>query len=258
MVNGEFHSAFPIPHSPPMVYKTLLQIDLRNVRRDAMLMWLPFLPLLLALGLRAAVPWLAALLATYAAFDLRTYDPLILSLFLLLVPGLSGMVVGFLLLDERDERILAAWQVTPLPLAHYVGYRLGLPMLLGMVMTVVGYLILGWHTLSWGALLAAMFLASFSAPMVALFFAAFAPNKVAGMALVKVLNGVMILPLAAYFLPAPWHWIAAVFPLFWPLKMIWAAAVGQPYLWFFLPGLVSNGTAVWLLFRHFRRKLLSA
>lgn len=38
-----------------------------------------------------------------------------------------GVVTGFLLLDERDDRTLTALQVTPLPLRAYIFYRVTVP-----------------------------------------------------------------------------------------------------------------------------------
>ena len=42
-----------------------------------------------------------------------------------------------------------------------------------------------------------------SAPLFALVLAAAAPNKVAGLAVVKILNAINLLPIAAAFLPIP-------------------------------------------------------
>ena len=40
--------------------------------------------------------------------------------YLMTAPGIVGMVVGFLLLDERDERTLSALRVTPLSMRRYL------------------------------------------------------------------------------------------------------------------------------------------
>src|SRR5262245_36116678 len=69
--------------------------------------------------------------------------------------------------------------------------------------------------------------ASLSAPILALVLAVAAPNKVAGFAVVKVLNAVNLLPIAAYFVPRPVQYAAGVFPTYWPMRALWSAAVGE-------------------------------
>ena len=47
------------------------------------------------------------------------------------------MVLGFLLLDQRDDQTLTALQVTPLSLNGYLAYRISLPMLISLVTTLL-------------------------------------------------------------------------------------------------------------------------
>ena len=47
----------------------------------------------------------------------------------LMVAGMVGTVVGFLLLDQRDDQTMTALLVTPLSLGDYLRYRMTLPML---------------------------------------------------------------------------------------------------------------------------------
>lgn len=153
-------------------------VDAKNALRDPLLRYL--------------LPQLAELLWQQAAFDLTAYYPLVMSGFLLQAPSLVGMVVGFLLLDERDEQILVALLAAPV------------------------------------------------APQITLLLVGFAANKVAGFALIKSLNAVLLIPIAAYFLPAAWQWAAAAVPTFWPLKAFWLAAAGQPYAALLAAGLAYN------------------
>jgi fluoroquinolone transport system permease protein len=46
-----------------------------------------------------------------------------MSFLVVVMPALVGMVIGFLLLDQRDDQTLAALQVTPLTLNGYLIYR---------------------------------------------------------------------------------------------------------------------------------------
>jgi fluoroquinolone transport system permease protein len=108
--------------------------------------------------------------------------------YLMTAPGMVGMVIGFLFLDERDARTLTALRTTPLSMRQYLLYRVALPLVLGTASTLIGYPLTGLTPLSLTTLLPIVVVASLSAPLLALVLAVAAPNKVAGFAVVKVLN----------------------------------------------------------------------
>lgn len=237
------------------LYRTIGPVDVKNVWRDDLLGWIVAVPFIVALLLRTGVPPLTGWLHQEWVFDLRPYYELLMSFFVLLAPAMSGMVIGFLLLDERDERTLRALLVTPVPLASYLSYRLSLPLIFGFLVTVVGYPLAGLAPIpAWDLVLVAL-LASLTAPATALFLAVFATNKVAGFAWVKILNSINMLPVAAYFVTEPWQLIAGVVPAYWPMKMLWQITSGQGYAVYALIGLAVNAAVLILLLRRLDVKL---
>jgi fluoroquinolone transport system permease protein len=238
------------------VFRALGPIDLRNVRRDSMLLWLPILPVFLALLFRFGLPALSVWIAERYAFDLKITYPLIVSVFVPMVGGFAGIVIGFLLLDERDDQTLLALMVTPMPPTSYLIYRLGLPMVISTVTTLAVFPLIGLVSISAPLLIAIAFLSSFAAPIIALFLATIAENKVAGLALMKLLNGILMLPVVAYFIPEPWQFLAGMLPTYWPLKVFWAASQGDPTVWVYLIiGLVINAGFLTVVVRLFNRAL---
>ena len=126
--------------------------------------------------------------------------------------------MDFLFLDERDARTLSALRVTPLSIRHYLAYRVVSPLIVGTASTLVGYPLIGITPMPLQSLLAIAAVAGVSAPFLALVLASAAPNKVAGFAVVKVLNGITLLPIAAFFLPLPLQFIAGIIPKYWPMR----------------------------------------
>jgi fluoroquinolone transport system permease protein len=237
-------------------FTALGPIDMKNLRRDPLLVWLPLIPLLPALLARWGVPSLAAWLETEFDFALAPYYPLLMSFLAVLTPSFAGMITGFLLLDERDDHTLTALLVTPLPLNGYLVYRMGAPLLAGAVMTLLVLPVAGLIVIPFSHMLAVVLLGALIAPLLALFLAAFAENKVVGFALMKSLNGVLILPAVAYFAPANWQWAAGLIPTFWPLKAYWLAAEGSTAFWPAVgAGTAVNLVALCLLLRRFQRVL---
>ncbi|MCC6742874.1 MAG: hypothetical protein IT175_03345 [Acidobacteria bacterium] len=243
-----------MPRSLTSTLGALARIDFANVRRDSLLLSTAFGPLLLALLYRFGVPQLTGALARGADFDLVPYYGLLMSFFLMMPPGLVGMIVGFLLLDERDDRTLTALLVTPLSLSTYLAYRVTAPLLVGVLATLLCYPIAGLAPLAIPDLAVIAVLAAVTGPITALFLVSFAENKVAGFALVKIINLVNVLPIAAYFLDLPWQLVGGVVPGYWPMKMLWLATAGESYLAYGLAGLAANVAILWLLLARFKAR----
>ena len=170
-------------------------------------------------------------------------------------PGMVGMVIGFLFLDERDARTLTALRTTPLSMRQYLAYRITLPLLLGTASTLIGYPLIGLVPLRLSALLAIAGVAGLSAPILALILA-MAPNKVAGFAVVKVMNAVNLLPVVAYVVPRPLQYVAGVFPTYWPMRASWSALAGESYGVYLMVGSLVSGLALALAVWVFEQRLL--
>jgi hypothetical protein len=104
-------------------------------------------------------------------------------------------------------------------------------------------------------LLATSAVGALSAPVLALVLATAAPNKVAGLAVVKVLNGLNLLPVAAFILPTPLQYVAGIIPTYWPMRAFWSAAAGESYLAYLVIGVASSMLALALAVFVFERRL---
>ena len=125
------------------VFRALIYADSRLLWRDPLLGWILALPIGLALLLRPLIPRVQEALLAGMGFDLTPYHPLVMGGYLMTAPGMVGMVIGFLFLDERDARTLTALRTTPMSMRQYLGYRVALPLLLGTASTLIGYPLTG-------------------------------------------------------------------------------------------------------------------
>jgi fluoroquinolone transport system permease protein len=230
----------------------LAAADLRSILRDTLLSYLLIYPLILGLLLRWLIPFVRNGLAD--TFDITPYYLLLAGFFgLLITPALSGLAIGLLLLDERDDRTLRALQVTPMSVSQYLSYRLIVPILISVVATYIVLPLTNLIQVSYVAVLPVALLAAAEAPIFALFLAAFAANKVQGFALMKATGILMILPFLSWWIPEPWQWFVGVFPTFWPMKTLWLLAEGRPYLPAFTAGFIVHMLWFWPLLRRFKR-----
>ncbi len=237
--------------------RALGPVDLRNLSRDTMQTGMLVVPVILGLALRFGVPPLRNRLLETATFDLEPYYDLLLSCTVLLLPLLFGTVVGFLILDQRDERTLTALQVTPLSLEAYLAYRLATPLAIAIVATLLMVPAAGLLEMSSGAVLLAAIGASPLAPLMALFLAAFSRNKVQGFALQKASGVILFPPVFADFVPPEWQLAFGVFPTFWPFKLFLVLHEGQGNVWWYLLiGLAYQALLALLLMKRFRKMVV--
>ena len=235
--------------------RALGPVDARSVVRDSLLRWIPVLTPALALLLRFGAPLLTELLQERADFDLRPYYPLIMSFMGLVGPGMVGTVIGFLLLDQRDDATLPALLVTPLSLRGFLVYRLSVPMIITLAMSLVMFPLAGLIPMRVTQVVLASVTGVPVMALYALVIGTFAANKVQGFAIAKALGIVMIPAIVSYFVAPPWQTLFGVIPIYWSLKVFWLfeagdAAAAWPCA---AAGLAYQGLLIWLLSRRFAR-----
>lgn len=237
------------------ILQSLGPIDAKNIRRDELLRWIIFAPLAMALLIRLLFPIILVRAGEILQFDLMPYyEPVTSFIVILLTPYLAGLVIGFLLLDQRDDGTLTALQVTPLSLNGYLLYRLTMPMLLSIVMTLVAAPLSGVIHIGFGRLVLTAVSAAPFAPIFALLLASLAQNKVQGFAITKVAGIILMPPLLAYFISAPWTIVLGIFPTYWPAMALWSAQAGNPAFWFYWgAGLVVQAIFLVVLTRRFSK-----
>jgi len=210
------------------VFRSLSAIDARNVARDSMLRWMAVFTPGFGLLLRFAVPPIAETLNHRFRFDLVAYYPLLMSFLPLFAAGMTGTMVGFLLLDQRDDQTMPALLVTPLSLGDYLRYRLGSLMILSAVFGAVMVPLAGLTETTLLQVSVTAVAAAPLAPLYALFLGTFAANKVQGFALAKAVGVVFVPCVVSYFVTGPWQSAFGLVPHYWPLKVFWLFDEGAP------------------------------
>lgn len=207
-------------------------LDARSIGRDALLRWMLALPLLIVVPMWLVLPPLLVRIGALFGVALPSLYPSIASAALLLItPMLYGLVIGFLLLDQRDDQTLSALQITPLPVGHYLAYRLVAPTVLSYGMTVAAVLLAGLPNLHLLGLLLAGMVAALHTPLLALGLACFAANKVQGLALMKAGSVLLLAPLIGLLLKSNWRYLFGILPTYWPATLYWQFQVGDRLAW---------------------------
>jgi fluoroquinolone transport system permease protein len=233
-------------------FTSLGPVDVKSIRRDELLRWMALLPVVIALALRFLVPVITAQLLAWLRFDLSLYYPLLVSMVGACIPLLMGSVIGFLLLDQRDDNTLTALLTTPLSLPSYFAYRVATPILLSLAGIALVVPFSGLVRMSLPDLLLFSLAAAPMGAIIALALPAFAQNKVQGFALTKSSGVIHAPPLIAYFFAMPAQLLFGLCPTYWPVKLFWALLAGQPYAWvYFAVSLLFESVLLYLLLKRF-------
>jgi fluoroquinolone transport system permease protein len=130
-------------------------------------------------------------------------------------PGLIGAVYGLLLVDERDERTLAVLRAMPLSFARYLAARMATPCVLSLLMTIGAYAVAGLAPLPLTTVAVIAAVGATTVPVVSLTIVVFASNKVAALAIMRVVNAALALLILAYFATPLQEVLAWPVPTFW-------------------------------------------
>ncbi|AYB44565.1 hypothetical protein [Paenibacillus lautus] len=210
-------------------YKFLMINDLRHSWKDPVLTAALMGPLVLLMLSRFGYPVADNWFDVNHSFQLDPYRGFAASLLVVTIPMLTGMLTGLLMLDERDENMIAYYAVTPLTSKGYLLYRLAFPILLCTVLSIAYLTLSNLSEVGVDSLFVILLLA-LEAPLFSLFLAAFSANKVEGLALSKI-GGLFIAgPVVATFVPGVWQVLGAWLPTYWPAKVPLLMANNEPFL----------------------------
>ncbi|MEX0757888.1 MAG: hypothetical protein WD532_11855 [Acidimicrobiia bacterium] len=223
----------------------LVRSDLANLRRDPMLMAAGLAPVLIA----ALIGFGFEPLTNAAAgdIDLAVHRPLFVAGALLLTPLLIGFVVGFLLVEEGEERILDAVAVTSRGRDGFLRHRLMVPAVVGSV--TAGGVGLVLESLGWPRLVAVAVLAGGTAVLVTLTIATLARDRVQALVVSKLTGFLLVAAVAFQFIEGWWRIPFGLVPATWVVETVVAEVVWPG----FVLGLGTHGVVGALLWRRIRR-----
>ncbi|MDF2893133.1 MAG: hypothetical protein K0R80_3500 [Clostridia bacterium] len=234
----------------------LIKADIKSIFRDPLLIISVFVPVLIGCFIRFALPIVTQALKQELDFDLIPHYPIIMSFMLPVTPMMIGVLTGFILLDDRDENILAYIAVTPLPRSTYLLYRLISPVIMSTVMCYILLLLASPVQVNYLLITPAVLLCALEAPILALFLVGFAANKVEGLALSKAMGIFMLAPLAAYFIKSRLHLLLGIAPPYWISKAFLSSdALSLQYSYYIIGGFVVHGIYLYMLMNRFKRKM---
>jgi fluoroquinolone transport system permease protein len=242
---------------PAAAALAILRVDGLRVVRDRFLFGMIVYLVGVSVAMRWIIPFATDELAARLGFDLTPYHGLITSHIVVQLAALvGGMAGGFLILESKEQRVLAAFRVTPVSLGSYVAILAAVLAAATVLIAVVEGLIIRVGTPSPLPLALATLAGAPASVIFALVVGTFATTKTEAFAYLKFIGLAPLLPTASFFLAEPWQYAMAVYPPYWASKAYWLALEGDPRwpVWV-VGGLVLSALAVVALTRVFLRRV---
>ncbi|MEJ6950801.1 ABC transporter permease [Natronospora cellulosivora (SeqCode)] len=208
------------------MYKTFLISELKKWAREPLTRLLVFYPLIFGLIGRYLLPYLAET----TDFVLEQYADIILVALTLMMPLVFGALIGFSMLDDRDDNILSAVKVTPLGLGKFFLFRLIMIFFFATLACIFVILFSDILSLDLSRVIAISILAGLSAPATGMFINSFAKNKIEGFAVMKGFGTLIVFPIVAMFFLDFKELFFSFAPGFFPAKALSALIRGEEAL----------------------------
>ncbi|MCO4772812.1 MAG: hypothetical protein KDA24_22460 [Deltaproteobacteria bacterium] len=170
---------------------------------------------------------------------------------------MGGVIVGLLVLEEKESKTLRVYATAPLQFGEYLAAKAGLAIALSLPLGVVATLIL-LGSVPIVPVAIASIAALPAALLLGFLIAAFAEDQVAAVAMLKsLLFFFTSLPVAGFFVSGPWLWLLAPFTNHHAIQALYQAVQpGASIPWVAMgASLVTGLPLVWWVARALRRKL---
>jgi fluoroquinolone transport system permease protein len=221
-------------------YLSLLKYEFKTLLKDPMSLFLVFFPYVMLFLLGYLLP---AILERTTTPDSNgaTITLLIAFVTMLAIGGyMGGVLLGFSLLENRDEKTLLNIAVSPVTVSGYTIFKIIYSYVIGVFgnIIMVGGLALFfkdryvvWYQgieiglldkFTFGNILVFSVVSALFVPMIALVMPMIAKNKIEGFAMVKMGGLLVMIPILA-LLDAFLDWkqyLLGIVPLFWPVKAL--------------------------------------
>lgn len=232
------------------LFFSLVLADFRLIFRDRILVVMFFVPVLLVLFVRIAIPFLAEMFPGFAG-----HSSVLIKAGAVQTAIMYGFVTSFLFLDEKDEQLIPVIRTLPVSVGFIVMYRL----LFATIFSAFGAFLMitcgGLKPPGIGYTLMLSLLYGLTAPLIALVLGAFARNKVEGMAIFKATDLILLLPLTAFLLSDGWHYIFAPVPVFWTYELYDRSLSQNGNFGLVLIAILAHMAALFLVYRQFIRRI---
>ncbi len=190
-------------------------IDFKLIFRDPSLRTFLVFPLILL----SLIIWgLPPLLEKYNF--LLTYLPIFLVVAIIENTQMFTFISTMVLIDEKETEVAKVYGILPFTKLHYLISRFLIPYLFTVAINIILLLIQPYYAISILNNLIISFLTALIVPVYVLAINSIVKNRLQGMVYIKAFNMLVLIPIAAFFVPDRIKHVFGIFPTHWIFQTI--------------------------------------
>jgi fluoroquinolone transport system permease protein len=226
----------------------LALLDFKLVFRDPSLRAFLVFPIVLF----ALVVWgLPNLIEKYDF--LQEYLPVFMAVALIENTQLFTFISSMVLIDEKETNVAKVYGILPLTKTQYVVSRLLIPYLITLFLNLILFAVQPFYSVGLLEILLISVLTALVVPVYILGMNAIVKNRMEGMVYIKAFNMLVVLPIAAFFVPTQFKHFFGILPTHWIFQSIANLANGLPIHLMVLIGFIFLGALLWFISKQFIR-----
>lgn len=141
---------------------------------------------------------------------------------------IGALVMGFLMVDDKETNAIQALAVSPLTMTHYLLARALFAMTFSTIIALISTAILAGTSVNYALLLLGFLIASSVGLIIGYVVGGFADNQLEAIGLIKiVMFAYLTIPVLSLFVPQGWQWAFYLLPNYWMFKIFEILFVGQ-------------------------------
>ncbi len=170
--------------------------------------------LLLPVILFALIVWALPSLINEYEF-LIPFLPLFIAIGVIENTQMFCFICTMVLIDEKETNVSKVYGVVPITKTQFILSRMLLPFLFTVLLNILLFIIQPFYDISLSDVLLISFLAAMVVPAYVFAINSFAKNRMQGMVYIKAFNMLVILPIAAFFVPENITYAFSILPTHW-------------------------------------------
>ncbi|MCB0632210.1 MAG: hypothetical protein KDD15_20860 [Lewinella sp.] len=185
---------------------------------------------------------------------LEPYLPVFLVIAVIENTQLFCFINSMVLIDEKETEVAKAYGIVPLSNLEYILSRFLFPYLFTVLLNVVLLLVQPFYDIGLGENLLLASLTALIVPVYALAINSIVQNRMQGMVWVKAFNMIVLIPIAAFFVPGSFKHFFGILPTHWIFQSVEQITAGRSNWVDLGGGFLFFAGLLWITSRLFIRK----
>lgn len=227
----------------------LALIDFKLIFRDPSLRTFLFFPIILI----CLIIWALPVLVTKYEF-LIPYLPIFLVVAVIENTQMFCFISSMVLIDEKESDVAKVYGVVPFTKWQFIISRFLIPYSFTVLLNFILFNIQPFYTISLSSNLAISLLTGLIVPIYVLSINAIVKDRMQGMVYIKAFNMLVLIPIAAFFVPDKFKHLFGFFPTHWIFQSVENVTKGMSIASMSIVGFIFFGLLLFFVSKQFIKK----